>query len=1082
MTDKVNFNIDVSIKRSDATKQSKLAKGAWEDIERSITPLERDICDLMKKLGNNTLDSLSKEIESHFQIVIEFYEKLKKLHVDSNLLPTLGSPEKKKKGSPKSSASKPSAAKKGKGGKKGPKCSLIEALDATSTPEEAESYMRSKAYVMKKDEIINLNILKRIYEFFEKSKTLINTRNYKSNSGFKNQYLEMRVVTLMILMENSIKSPNEHRDFEFVSAMERFHETLQKIYSKHTVSDKKKNKILTEKKNMILSDFSLILNTLKQRIGYSVVKVFEKYPKFLFACEFDRILTSTVLSPYQSQIELMQTTKSTPELLCLYRVMIGGGKTTSAGALATHVTTIRNQQRARGEPVNHKLLFVCSVEPVRQQVGQIVYNMGFGLAVATIESGGTKAKITMNYNCQRKTENIVVILADIQSGIKLLQEADQLKQKGKPHDEYTLFVDEPTVGADQDEHPITKSIPELLSVCPAQTFLSSASLPPQSQLPQLISLFSERFPDGKVVNVDDSSSKIGCEIIASSETSYSPYTGITSVDQLKSVISRISEQPFIGKLFTAPTTIALYTNICEAGLTPASVYEYFEKASNRSQRKIQEFAVSLLQYMVDNCTDEQVTDICASRSYSGPSDFEPEEPSTEEEDDDGFEFARDEASADFQSRVNFEDIRPEDIVTKNSILYSNGALIASSNPIRYARDMGTHLLNGITNPSKLVSDYKKAYERYTKEIAQIEKADLSALKGKDGGGFNVDMLRDQRISSVKVPTIAFPAWAHINTREHLVKFSDIPLKNIDASKIRLPMELTQIDIDVLDVPEWVILLLFSGVGIYMARNNLLTDRYYETVLALAAKGQLAFLIADDSINYGANYPFSHVVISDDMVSTMSINTMFQLLGRSGRVGKSYAAFGHLGPLGLQKLQNYIHGVEESGHRTEAINLEKAVEDMFTNRKIQAAKKEEERIEYEQRRTERLLNEKREAQRQAFLKEQQRKLDEKRREEEKAQRISMAEFNRYRAPRSQEKRTSTSSNWRSEQRRDQQPRDTKRQQRTSRFGTSSGRWERGTSRTSTSSSSSDLEKVKEIIASGKYLPPHLKKLAQQHNLL
>jgi Tfp pilus assembly protein PilV len=539
------------------------------------------------------------------------------------------------------------------------------------------------------------------------------------------------------------------------------------------------------------------------------------------------------------------------------------------------------------------------------------------------------------------------------------------------------------------------------------------------------------------------------------------------------VISRIAEQPFIGKLFTAPTTIALYTNICKAGLTPASVYEYFDKASNRSQRKIQEFAVSLLQYMVDNCTDEQITDICASHSHSGPSDFEPEEQSSEEEDD-GFEFARDEASVDFQSRVNFEDISPKDIVTKNSILYSNGALIASSNPIRYARDMGTYLLNGITNPSKLVSDYKKAYERYTKEIAQIEKADLSARKGKDGDGSNVDMLRDQRISSVRVPTIAFPAWAHINTREHLAKFSNIPLKNIDASKIRLPMDLTQIDIDVLDVPEWVILLLFSGVGIYMAPNNLLTDRYYETVLALAAKGQLAFLIADDSINYGANYPFSHVVISDDMVSTMSINTMFQLLGRAGRVGKSYAAFGHLGPLGLQKLQNYIHGVEESGHRTEAINLEKAVEDMFANREIQAAKEEEARIEYEQRRAERLLKEKREAQRQAFLKEQQRELDEKRREEEEAQRISMAEFNRYRAPRPQEKRASTSSNWRSEPRREQS--------RTSRFGTSSGRWERGVARTSTTSSSSELEKAKQIIAAGKYLPPHLKKLAQQHNLL
>lgn len=63
---------------------------------------------------------------------------------------------------------------------------------------------------------------------------------------------------------------------------------------------------------------------------------------------------------------------------------------------------------------------------------------------------------------------------------------------------------------------------------------------------------------------------------------------------------------------------------------------------------------------------------------------------------------------------------------------------------------------------------------------------------------------------------------------------------------------------------------------------------------------MAYIITDESLCYGANFPISNVILRDSLVRKLNMNEMFQLIGRAGRVGQSWTARAFLGNEGLQK--------------------------------------------------------------------------------------------------------------------------------------------------------------------------------------
>ncbi len=69
---------------------------------------------------------------------------------------------------------------------------------------------------------------------------------------------------------------------------------------------------------------------------------------------------------------------------------------------------------------------------------------------------------------------------------------------------------------------------------------------------------------------------------------------------------------------------------------------------------------------------------------------------------------------------------------------------------------------------------------------------------------------------------------------------------------------------------------------------------------MASSNFLAFIITDESLCYGTNFPISNVILRDDLVKHLNMNEMFQLIGRAGRVGQSWTARAFLEEEGLKK--------------------------------------------------------------------------------------------------------------------------------------------------------------------------------------
>ena len=87
----------------------------------------------------------------------------------------------------------------------------------------------------------------------------------------------------------------------------------------------------------------------------------------------------------------------------------------------------------------------------------------------------------------------------------------------------------------------------------------------------------------------------------------------------------------------------------------------------------------------------------------------------------------------------------------------------------------------------------------------------------------------------------------------------------------------KINITEFDIDDNLKFLLYMGVGIF---SKDLDSDYTNKVLEMLQNCELAYIIADESFCYGANYLISNVIINDDIGDPHSINTILQLIGRN----------------------------------------------------------------------------------------------------------------------------------------------------------------------------------------------------------
>ena len=428
-------------------------------------------------------------------------------------------------------------------------------------------------------------------EYVTRTKREIQTESAKA---FRSRYVETRLVGLMMTANNlmSLEKKDPEAGYELINGSK-----------KAMLSAKYYEKVAPT----VLADLQLKIQELTEHFEYTPRQMIHAYPRLFISTDYDWIFPATAVQPYKSQRELMQIMKDNHRdgALIFLKAMIGSGKTTTVAALGqfTHDLRIESQRSKKSglkmkgpDYSNLQMLFICSVEPVRHQVGYISYNCEFKFGIATIH----KSNLRITNHFSTKNDNRYVVISDLVAGLQILKNAHK---KGTLND-WLVFLDEPTVGADQKDHPVTQHVSQLLELAPKMMILSSATMPLPDTIPQVIDMYHNNHPDGKIAQVISTETKIGCEIIDHNGNTLAPHTDVTTIQDLILAVEQIHTDPFLGRLYTPPMMYSLYQKMIDLGIEDLVDPDvHFDQPDNQNQNQVQKFALQLLNSLIDTGDD-----------------------------------------------------------------------------------------------------------------------------------------------------------------------------------------------------------------------------------------------------------------------------------------------------------------------------------------------------------------------------------------------------------------------------------------------------------------------------------------------
>eukprot|EP00808_Paulinella_micropora_P014507 g15060.t1 len=218
---------------------------------------------------------------------------------------------------------------------------------------------------------------------------------------------------------------------------------------------------------------------------------------------------------------------------------------------------------------------------------------------------------------------------------------------------------------------------------------------------------------------------------------------------------------------------------------------------------------------------------------------------------------------------------PGQLFTSQAHLLQNGCLYAALDPYKTALDLSKEYLAMCNyEPEKEVDAYEKKCAIYEADLAE-----WNALKKPDPS---------KRPSKPDVPYV--PQHWLPNFKHHAMWFAEKakvhPSRATSPAVLEVVRSLIRVSESPLIERSKLIKLLCLGVGVYAPRQ--LPNAYTQYVLQCADQEQLFVLFAGKEIVYGTNLPFANVVIEPAFAESSSQGTLFQLMGRAGRVGHSYS--------------------------------------------------------------------------------------------------------------------------------------------------------------------------------------------------
>jgi len=718
-------------------------------------------------------------------------------------------------------------------------------------------------------------------------------------SAFTSKYVEIRAVGFLqcarFLLKNKKKFFGKKSKLLFVNgiivAFDKFIKAASEFTGESIMDSSKKINVSSQ----FLDNLKIVLDTLKKEYEFNGLNVCNDTPQLAVYTEYDYVYPKSDFSLYEPQVKLVTEIYNakqtdTPTLVTL-RTMTGTGKTTIAVGCAEIVNAIR---KSKTEDTT-VFIFCCNIRQVMIQAAQLAYNARIPLAFAHMDQF-VGLKITNNYNCKKESDRVMIICAP-----------DACYEVLKQYPDAILFLDEPTIGLDQMSVVARQNVKLISESLPKITVLSSATLP--EVCPAWI-FDNLEIKYGSVKHVDIYSNKIhiGCEIRNLEGELVLPHLNCKTSQALNHIIDQITRNPFVGRAYTANVVKHIYDYLMSEKIanTP-DVSAFFSNASNLSSDNIRGMAMKLLQ-TIASCPDALVAKLCAVNIANRQMD-EIEEKVVKNEDDDIV----------WETEEKFvvgNSINYKTLATKGAHRFLRPTLIATNNPTQFITENFGEFLEKFYERFGSCKNICDAYEQNL-SIWQKQIDRFSRSKKDTTFSSELERMQSEDALNENKPKIQIEGF-QINTRKHIIEFAKQTKLAIDGASIRHEIDVTQIFTANMNVPDEFRILLACGIGIY---GNFSDAIYNSFVTKFMNDGSLAYIVSDACIAYGTNIPLNRIIATKDFCDTYSLNTIYQLISRAGRVGRSWIAEAFIDKNCASRIIDSIQ-TSDVKYNIEAINLEK----------------------------------------------------------------------------------------------------------------------------------------------------------------
>ena len=718
-------------------------------------------------------------------------------------------------------------------------------------------------------------------------------------SSFTSKYIEIRGVGFLqcarFLLKNKKKFFGKKSKLLFVNgiivAFQKFIKASFDFIGESIIDSSKKINVSVQ----LLNQMSIILEKVKTEYAFDGLNVCNDTPQLAVYTDYDYVYPQSECSLYEPQVKLLTEiyiakTQKKPLLVTL-RTMTGTGKTTIADGCAEIV----NQLRKNNPDDTTIFVFCCNIRQVMIQAAQLAFNSHIPLAFAHIDKFAG-LKIINNYNCKKDSDRIMIVCGP-----------EACYEVLKKYPNAILFLDEPTIGLDQMTDVARHNVKLITDSLPDVTVLSSATLP--EICPKWI-IDNIEIKYGSVKHIDIYSNKIhiGCEIRTLDGELVLPHLNCNTSVELEHIIDQIIRNPFVGRAYTA--NVVKHMNdflVAEKVPNIPNIKTFFSDASNLSSDSIRNMAMTLLR-AIAACSNEIVKKICSVNIANRQMAEIEEAPKNNVNDDIVWE-------TDEKFTVG-HNINYTTLGTSTAHRFLRPTLIATNDPIKFSTenfgDLLTSFIDTFGSIKSLNTEYVQKLAIWQKQIDRFSRDKKDTTFSSE-----IERLQSEEQLHENKPSINIDGF-QINTRKHIIKFAKNTKLAIDNSAIRHEIDVTSIINSNMYVPDEFRILLACGIGVY----GMFDDGLYNSfVTKLMNEGNLAYIISDASIAYGTNIPLNRIIATKDFCDTYSLNTIYQLISRAGRVGRSWIAEAFIDKDCASRILSSIQSTNVN-YNIEAINLEK----------------------------------------------------------------------------------------------------------------------------------------------------------------